>query len=65
MKQYFKTKTDINGNTYTLEIDHDAKTYSENRLPAPDAVIIGKRERIRMMDELKRNGYTCHIYIYR
>lgn len=61
MKELFKTQRDINGNTYTLEIDHDARTYTTNYNPFnySDYMTIGKRERNRLINELKESGYTC------
>lgn len=63
MKEYFRTKTDINGNTYALEIDHEKKEYtlSYNPFNYSDYVTIGKRERLRMIDRLNAAGYTTRI----
>lgn len=61
MTELFKTKRDINGNTYTLEINHTEKTYRTNYNPFnySDYITIGKRDRARMIKELKETGYTC------
>lgn len=61
MKELFRTKLDVNGNIYTLEIDHDKKTYKTNYNPFnySDYITIGKRERQRMIQGLKESGYTC------
>lgn len=60
MKEYFKTKRDINGNTYTLIIDHENKTYKTDYNPfnSSDYITIGKRERYRMIKNLHESGYT-------
>jgi len=60
MKQYFKTKTDINGNTYALEIDHDKKTYKTdyNIFNYTGYIKISKRDRQEMIKELDAYGYT-------
>lgn len=60
MKEYYITKRDINGNRYTLEIDHGAKTYKADYNPFGHyaGVLIGKRERHRKMEALERAGYT-------
>lgn len=61
----FKTKRDTNGNTYYLDIDTEKKTYTAdyNRYFAPDftPIVIGKRDRHRMMDYLDENGYTREV----
>ena len=60
MTELFKTKRDINGNTYTLVIDHEDKTYktSYNPFNYSDYITIGKRERYRMIKNLHDSGYT-------
>lgn len=58
MKEAFKTKTDRNGNTYTLEIDHDRKTFSRHTFPYSDNIIIGKRDLAGMVERLKMAGYS-------
>ena len=63
MIQGFKTKTDKNGNTYTLEIDHEKKVYTVNAFPYSDYVVIGKRERLRMMEDLDAAGYRPRIQL--
>lgn len=61
MKEFFRTKRDINGNTYTLIIDHEGKTYKTNYNPFDysEYITIGKRERRDMIARLKEAGYTC------
>lgn len=56
----FKTKRDMNGNTYYLDIDTERKTYRVdyncyNRDIEP--IVIGKRERHKLMDRLDDEGY--------
>lgn len=60
MLQRFRTKRDINGNTYTLTIDHTTKTYNRDYNPfnKSDYIEIGKRDRQRMIEELQTAGYT-------
>ena len=60
MKEYFKTKTDVNGNTYSLEIDHDKKTYKTdyNIFNYTGYIKIGKRDRNEMIKQLDAYGYT-------
>lgn len=59
MIQEYKTKTDINGNTYTLTIDHSRKTYSTNRMPYRGMIIITRKQRRELIEDLKKSGYTC------
>lgn len=60
MIERFKTKRDINGNTYTLTIDHTTKTFNRGYNPfnKSDYIEIGKRDRNRMIDKLIEAGYT-------
>ena len=60
MREYFKTKRDVNGNTYTLIIDHENKTYRTDYNPfnSSDYITIGKRKRYRMIKNLHESGYT-------
>jgi hypothetical protein len=56
----FKTKRDINGNTYYLDIDKDRKTYRcdyNYYYRDTEPIIIGKRERNKLMDRLDDEGY--------
>lgn len=64
MKQYFKTRPDkYSREVYALEIDHDAKTYSDNVSPAPDAITINWAARLRMIGELRDSDYAYKISI--
>lgn len=56
----FKTPRDRNGNTYTLTIDTDRRTYDRTRAPwdKSDFIEIRKRDRERLADELEAAGYT-------
>lgn len=60
MIEKFITKRDINGNTYTLIIDHEKKTVKRDYNPyhKDDFVVIGKREKNRLFDMCISNGYT-------
>lgn len=60
MIERFKTKRDINGNTYTLTIDHTTKTFNRNYnlFDMSDFIQIGKRDRQRIIKELQTAGYT-------
>lgn len=60
MVERFKTKRDINGNTYTLIIDHENRTYKTDYNPfdKSDYITIGKRERYAMIKQLHESGYT-------
>lgn len=60
MIEKFKTKRDINGNVYTLVINHYAKTYTldYNPFDLSDYILIGKRERNKMTKALEANGYN-------
>ena len=64
MKLYFKTKTDINGNTYGLEIDLDNKNIEDNNLPDPDAIVITRRKMRELEDEFMANGYSLNCKIF-
>lgn len=60
----FKTKQDINGNTYYLIIDTDKKTFTINYpriVPSENCIEIKKRDRNKLIDQLKNNGYTAKI----
>lgn len=59
MKQEFKTKTDINGNTYTLTIDHASRTYSTNRMAYKGMTVITRKAQREMIAKLKESGYKC------
>lgn len=61
MKQFFKTQRDVNGNIYTLEIDHDKKTYKadyNSTFNYTGYIKISKRDRHEMMEELNNYLYT-------
>lgn len=60
MIEKYTTKRDINGNRYTLIIDHDRKTYKRDYNPwdYSEYKTIGKRERERRAEELEKAGYT-------
>ena len=59
MIEKFKTKRDINGNVYTLVIDHFTKSYKldYNPFDLSDYILIGKRDRIKLIEKAKENGY--------
>lgn len=59
MIQKFTTKRDRNGNRYTLVIDHERKTYARNFNPYDysDYITIGKRDRLKLVEQLDANGY--------
>ena len=59
MNQEYKTKRDTNGNTYTLTIDHGTRTYSTNRMPYRDMIVITRKKRRELIEDLKKSGYTC------
>ena len=54
----FKTKADKNGNTHTLSIDLNTKTYTTNCMVWPDDMIISHRDMRSMIYELKECGFT-------
>ena len=57
----YATKRDINGNTYKLIIDTERRTYAQENagfFHRCDFITIGKRERARMIEDLKTAGYT-------
>lgn len=60
MNERFITKADRNGNRYTLEIDHTARTYRADYNPFGhyEGQKIGKRERRAKMQFCERAGYT-------
>ena len=59
----YMTKTDINGNTYTLRIDHAARTYERGAwLVRSESVIITRRKMRELIDECKQNNYTEKTY---
>lgn len=61
MRQYFKTKPDTNGNIYTLEIDHQDKTYKadyNSRYIYTGYIKISKSDRKEMIKELEAYHYT-------
>ena len=60
MKQEYKTKRDTNGNTYTLTIDHSARTYSTNRMAYRGMTVITRKQRWELIEDLKKSGYTCN-----
>lgn len=64
MMLYFKTKTDINGNTYSLEIDTNNKTVTDANLPQPDAVVVSRRKLHDLMTECINDGYKAIYRIY-
>ena len=64
MKLYFKTKTDINGNTYALEIDLDNKNIEDNNLPDPDAIVVPKRKLRALEDEFINAGFSRNNKIF-
>lgn len=59
MIQKFATKTDINGNSYGLNIDHTKRIFDRNfsSWHRDEYIRIGKRDRIRMIEDLKANLY--------
>lgn len=57
----FKTKTDINGNTYYLQIDTNNRTYSQVHSFAfmgAESVRIGTRDRNKILENCINDGYT-------
>lgn len=58
----FKTKTDVNGNTYYLVIDTEKKQFKRgyNMRLFTDSVIItvSKKERREIIEKLYKNGFT-------
>ena len=62
MVTVYKTKRDINGNTYYLTLDHSAKTYSDfSALCIADAkpITVGKRELSALRADAIAAGYRC------
>ena len=61
MIQKFATKMDVNGNRYTLIIDHARRVYiaDYNPFSYDGYIIIGKRERRAMIDELQAARYKA------
>lgn len=62
MMVIYKTKRDINGNTYCTIIDHDKKTYKNdyNIMFYPQnahIITVGKRERQAAIYMLEKDGY--------
>lgn len=59
MKEYFKTKRDINGNTYTLIIDHEKKTFSRDYNPFNYSgyITITRKERATLINNLQESNY--------
>ena len=60
MIQRFVTKRDINGNRYTLIIDHTNKTFTRdyNIWHYDGFKTIGKRERKQLINDCIAAGYT-------
>ena len=54
----FKTKTDKNGNTYTLSVDLNSKTYRTNGLASCEDRVITRHSMRNMIYELKECGFT-------
>ena len=55
----FKTKTDINGNTYWLFVDPDKRQYGYHRNVGATEDIVVTRKRMRTIrDNAKAEGYT-------
>ena len=55
----FKTKTDINGNTYQLFVDPDKRQYGYYRNVGTTEDIVVTRKRMRTIrDNAKAEGYT-------
>lgn len=61
MLNRYITKRDMNGNTYRLEIDHDARTFRENcgLFTKADAVTVTRRELRSLKESAKNSGYKC------
>ena len=60
MIQKYITKRDINGNRYTLIVDHINKTYKTDYNPFRDSdeyITIGKREKHKLQEQLDNAGY--------
>lgn len=61
MVQIFKTKRDINGNTYYLQVDHEKKTVKTDYnvyINTVDYVLtIGKRDLTNYRQYLQNNGF--------
>lgn len=54
----YMTKTDINGNTYTLRIDHAAHTFECGAwLVRSESITITRKKYRELVNELKANGY--------
>lgn len=56
----FSTKRDRNGNRYYLAIDTENKTFARNRslwYSRGDTVEIGRRDRLKMIEQLKSEGF--------
>jgi len=54
----YMTKTDINGNTYTLTIDHNARTFTRGAwLVRSECITITRRKMRELIEECKSNGY--------
>ena len=67
MTMEFATKRDKNVNRYYLGIDTDNKTFSRERgrwYGRDDIVEIGKRDRQKMIDDLKTEGFEETDYFY-
>ena len=60
MRFEFKTKTDINGNTYYLIIDTERKVYFEN---GSGGIVITKKDLRELRDKAKKEGYKQGIKI--
>lgn len=56
----FTTKRDINGNRYTLLIDHNKRTFTRNYNPYcySDYITITKKDRKNIITDLEKEGYT-------
>lgn len=59
MTMKFKTKLDVNGNTYTLTVNDDTKEFSRgyNPFSKSDFITITKRDRNLLISQLEENGY--------
>ncbi len=57
----YTTKRDINGNRYTLHVNHEAKTFKRDYNDSwnySDYVTIGKRDREKLIKTLISEGYN-------
>ena len=53
----YKTKTNKNGNSYHIVINHDSKTYNENTFTAVLTIFVKLKELKQLKSLAVNNGY--------